>query len=208
MVNHKRIERIWRQEGLQLPRRQVRKRRYGTGGNVQRRAEFPNHVWSYDFTEDRTERGQKIRVLAILDEFTRQALLVHVARSIPASRVWDSLQWLFASYGVPHHLRSDNGPEFIATLIKDGLTHAGCNSIFIEPGHPWENPFIERFIGTLKHECLNRYLFDSLAEAQVIVDHWCVEYNQYRPHSALGYLPPAVFAQQVQLAMPLTPVGT
>lgn len=207
-VNHKRIERLWRREGLQLPRRKQRKRRFGEGGDVKRRAEYRHHVWSYDFTEDRTTRGQKIRTLAIMDEYTRENLMLFAARSIPSARVWDILQWLFGIHGVPEHLRSDNGPEFIANAIKENLAQHDCQTIFIQPGHPWENPFIERFIGTLRHECLDRYLFDHIPEAQHIMDHWRIEYNQYRPHSSLGYRTPAEFAQLSQQAISLTPIGT
>ena len=208
-VNHKRIERLWRQEGLQLPRRKTVKRRYGEKGEVKRRAEYPNHVWSYDFTEDRTERGQKVRVLTVLDEFTRECLMTLAARSIPSARVLDVLKWLFTTRGVPQHLRSDNGSEFIANKIKAWLKTSGCQTIYIEPGHPWENPFIERFIGTLKRECLDRYLFDTVAEAQYLVEQWREEYNRYRPHSSLDYLTPVEYARQLQPSViSLTPAGT
>lgn len=208
-VNHKRIERLWRQAGLQLARRKPVKRRLGEKDEVKRRAEYPNHVWSYDFTEDRTERGQKVRVLAVLDEFTRECLMTLAARSIPAKQVVDVLRWLFATRGVPNHLRSDNGPEFIAHKVKTWLTTSGCHTLYIEPGHPWENPFIERFIGTLKGECLDRYLFDTVAEAQHLIEHWREEYNRHRPHSSLDYLTPTEFAQQHQTRVTsLTPTGT
>jgi transposase InsO family protein len=207
-VNHKRIERIWRLEGLQLPRRKVVKRRYGEGGDVKQRAAYPNHVWSYDFTEDRTERGRKVRVLAVMDEFTRECLMLYSAPSINAAKVVDILTWLFHTRGVPQHLRSDNGPEFIAHKVQDWLTIQGSQTIYITPGSPWENPFIERFIGTLKAECLDRYLFFSGAEAQHIMDHWLDEYNRYRPHSSLDYLTPAEFWQQYNTQTTLTPTGT
>jgi transposase InsO family protein len=207
-VNHKRIERLWRQEGLQLPRRKTVKRRYGEQGEVKRRAAYPNHVWSYDFTEDRTERGQKVRVLTVLDEFTRECLMTLAARSIPSARVLDVLKWLFATRGVPEHLRSDNGSEFIANKIKAWLHTSGCQTIYIEPGHPWENPFIERFIGTLKRECLDRYLFDTVAEAQYLIEQWRDEYNRHRPHSSLDYLTPVEYAQQQASVISLTPTGT
>jgi len=208
-VNHKRIERLWRQEGLQLPRRKTVKRRFGEKGEVKRRAEYPNQVWSYDFTEDRSERGQKVRVLTVLDEFTRECLMTLVAHSIPSARVLDVLKWLFATRGVPAHLRSDNGSEFIANQVKVWLKTSGCQTIYIEPGHPWENPFIERFIGTLKRECLDRYLFDSVAEAQSLIEQWREEYNRHRPHSSLDYLTPVEYAQQYQASViSLTPIGT
>jgi transposase InsO family protein len=208
-VNHKRIERLWRQQGLQLPRRKTVKRRYGEKGEVKRRAEYPNHVWSYDFTEDRTERGQKVRVLTVLDEYTRECLMILATRSIPSGRVLDVLKWLFATRGIPQHLRSDNGSEFIANQVKVWLKTSGCQTIYIEPGHPWENPFIERFIGTLKRECLDRYLFDTVAEAQHLVEQWRQEYNRHRPHSSLDYLTPTEYARQHQLSViSLTPTGT
>lgn len=206
-VNHKRIERIWRQEGLQLPRRKRVKRRYGEGGDVKQRAAYPNHVWSYDFTEDRIERGRKIRVLAVMDEFTRECLMLHTAPSITAAMVIDILSWLFHTRGIPQHLRSDNGPEFIANKVKDWLAEQGSQTIYITPGCPWENPFIERFIGTLKAECLDRYLFYSGSEAQYIMDQWLEEYNRYRPHSSLAYLTPVEFKQQHN-QMTLIPTGT
>lgn len=208
-VNHKRIERLWRQEGLQLPRRKTVKRRYGEKGEVKRRAEYPNQVWSYDFTEDRSERGQKVRVLTVLDEYTRECLMTLAARSIPSARVLDVLKWLFATRGIPEHLRSDNGSEFIANKVKGWLHTSGCQTIYIEPGHPWENPFIERFIGTLKRECLDRYLFDTVAEAQYLVEQWREAYNRHRPHSSLDYLTPVEYAQRQQASViSLTPTGT
>lgn len=206
-INHKRVERIWRQEGLQQPKRQAYKRRFGEGGDVKQRAEYPNHVWSYDFTEDRTERGQRVRVLAIMDEFTRRCLMLYAASSIPARQVVDMLDWLISLHGTPAHIRSDNGPEFVAHCVKSWITEQGSQTLYIEPGHPWENPFIERFIGTLKHDCLQRYLFDTVKEAQYILDHWLLEYNDHRPHSSLGYLTPSDFALQF-LHVSLTPSGT
>ena len=194
VVNHKRVERIWRQEGLQRPRRKTVKRRYGEPSQVQRRAEHPNQVWSYDFTQDRNERGQTVRVLAVVDEFTRECLMTLVARSIPAKTVVDVLKWLFATRAVPAYIRSDNGSEFVAHQVQSWLKTSGCHTLYIQPGHPWENPFIERFFGTLKSECLHRYTFDTLADAQLLLDQWQLEYNQHRPHSSLGYLTPAEFS--------------
>jgi transposase InsO family protein len=208
-VNHKRIERLWRQEGLQLPRRKTVKRRYGEKGEIKRRTEYPNQVWSCDFTEGRTERGQKVRVLTVLDEYTRECLMTLAARSIPSARVLDVLKWLFATRGVPQHLRSDNGSEFIANQVKAWLHTSGCQTLYIEPGHPWENPFIERFIGTLKRECLDHYLFDTVAEAQHLIEQWREEYNRHRPHSSLDYLTPVEYARQHQPdVISLTPTGT
>lgn len=206
-VNHKHIERLWRAEGLQLPRRKTVRRRLDEPGEVQKRAESVNQVWSYDFTQDRTERGQLVRVLAVLDEFTRECLILLAARSFPATQVVTVLKWLFATRAVPDHLRSDNGPEFIALSVKDWLTSCSCRTLYIEPGHPWENPFIERFFGTLKAECLNRYTFDTLADAQHLLDQWQIDYNQHRPHSSLDYLTPAEFGLQQHSSLALTLPG-
>lgn len=207
-VNHKRVERIWRLEGLQLPRRKVVKRRFGEGGDVKQRAQHPNHVWSYDFTEDRTECGQRVRVLAVMDEYTRECLMVYAAKTINSKRVIDILSWLFATRGVPQHLRSDNGPEFIAHCVQKWLADQGSQTLYITPGSPWENPFIERFIGTLKAECLDRSLFDRVSEAQTLLDHYAQEYNHFRPHSSLHYLTPQEFRQVWHEQMTLTPTGT
>jgi transposase InsO family protein len=207
-MNHKRIERIWRQEGLQLPRRKTARRRFGEGGDVKQRAQYPNHVWSYDFTESRTERGQRVRVLAVMDEYTRECLMVYAAKSIRSKRVMDVLAWLFATRGVPQHLRSDNGPEFIAHRVQKWLAEQGSQTLYITPGSPWENPFIERFIGTLKAECLHRYLFAGVFEAQALLDHFVEEYNCFRPHSSLRYLTPVAFRQVWDEQMTLTPTGT
>lgn len=207
-INHKRVERIWREEGLQLSRRKTVKRRFGQGGDVKQHATHPNHVWSYDFTEDRTERGQRVRVLAVMDEYTRECLMVYAAKSISSKRVIDILSWLFATRGVPQHLRSDNGPEFVAHRVQKWLAEQGSQTLYITPGSPWENPFIERFIGTLKAECLDRHLFDRVSEAQMILDHWVDDYNHFRPHSSLGYSTPVEYRQQWHSQMTLTPTGT
>lgn len=207
-VNHKRVERIWRQEGLQLPKRRVVKRRHGQGGDVKQRAQYPNHVWSYDFTEDRTTHGQRVRVLVVMDEFTRECLMIYVAKRISAKQVVNLLSWLFATRGVPQHIRSDNGPEFVAHHVQQWLTEQGSQALYITPGSPWENPFIERFIETMKHESLNRYLFDRVTDAQVLLDHFMEEYNHSRPHSSLDDLTPVEFRQQYHPSAILTPTGT
>ena len=195
-VNRKRVHRIWKAEGLQVPRRSRRKRRRGPQGEVIHKAERINHVWTYDFMEDRTEKGGQLRVLTILDEYTRESLAIRVERTIAAAKVLDSLDWLFLTRGVPEHLRSDNGPEFIAKAVQEWLAHRGSKTIYIAPGSPWENPFIESFNGTLRAECLNQYVFANDQEAQEIIEAWRNEYNQYRPHSSLGYQTPAEFAAQ------------
>jgi transposase InsO family protein len=206
-VNHKRVHRIWQAEGLQLPRRRPRKRRYGPKGEVIQKATHPNHVWSYDFVEDRTEKGGKLRILSILDEYTRECLSLRVDRSLSSTRVLECLEWLFLLRGAPAHIRSDNGPEFIATAVQDWLATRRCGTIYITPGSPWENPYIESFIGKLREECLNRYLFGNGREAQHIIEAWRQEYNALRPHSALGYLTPAEFAAQAAACPAPEPVS-
>jgi putative transposase len=142
-----------------------------------------------------------------MDEFTRQCLMLYASTSISSAKVVDILDWLVMCHGMPQHIRSDNGPEFVANTLKDWITSKGSQTIYIEPGHPWENPFIERFIGTLKHDCLQRYLFDNVPELQELLDNWRIEYNAHRPHSALGYITPDAFATQHSQMIP-TSTGT
>lgn len=195
-VNHKRVHRIWKAEGLSLPLKRPRRRRAGQAGEIVNKAEYPNHVWSYDFVEDRTERGGKLRVLVIIDEFTRECLAISIRPSIPASVVVDVLKWLFLTCGTPEYIRSDNGPEFVAKAVCQWLKESGCSTLFINPGSPWENGYIESFIDKLRDECLNREIFQNWKEAQTIAEAWRQEYNDYRPHSSLDYLTPAEFARQ------------
>ena len=193
-VNPKRVHRIWKLEGLQIRRRRPRKRRRVQQGEVIHRALYPNHVWSYDFLEDRTEQGGKLRILAVLDEFTRENLEIRVERSIPSAKVIDSLEWLALVRGLPAYIRSDNGPEFVAQAVRNWLGEKRCRTIYIKPGSPWENPYIESFNGKLREECLNRHAFANGREAQEIVTNWREEYNRYRPHSSLNYQTPEEFA--------------
>jgi len=195
-VNKKRVHRIWKAEGLQLTRRKRRKRRYGSKGEVIHKAERRNHVWSYDFVEDRTEKGGKLRILTVMDEFTRESLAILVDRSIASVQVINLLEWLFLMRGAPEHIRSDNGPEFVAQAVQEWLAQRQCKTIYITPGSPWENPYIESFIGKLREECLDRYLFVNVQEAQEILENWRYDYNHYRPHSSLGYLPPVEFTRR------------
>ena len=195
-VNHKRVQRVWQAEGLQLPRRKPRKRRYGLKGEVIHKAQYRNHVWSYDFLEDRTQNGRRLRILAVIDEFTRECLALLVECSITSDKVVGLLDWLFLAYGAPQHLRSDNGPEFVARKVQDWLAERNCQTLYITPGSPWENAYIESFNGKFRKECLDRYPFFNLRETQTIIDDWRDEYNYYRPHSALGYKAPAAFAAQ------------
>ncbi len=158
---------------------------------MRRRAERPHHVWSYDFVFDRTADGRPIRLLAIVDEYTRECLSLDVARRLRSDDVLARLAQLFVERGPPAYLRSDNGPEFTATVVREWLARVGVTTLFIEPGSPWENGDVESCNGKLRDECLNRERFDTLLEAQVVIEGWRREYNQIRPHSALGYRPPA-----------------
>jgi putative transposase len=193
VVNDKRVERIWRQEGLKVPPRQPKRSRIwpSDGACIRLRAERPNHVWSYDFVEDRTHDGRKYRMLNVLDEFTRECLSIRVARKLRSTDVIDVLSDLFILRGVPEHIRSDNGPEFVARAVQDWIAAVGAKTAYIEPGSPWENGYIESFNARLRDELLNGEIFYSLAEACVIVESWRRFYNTLRPHGSLGYRPPA-----------------
>lgn len=195
-INKKRVHRIWRAEGLSLPLRRPRRRRVGPAGEMVNKAEYPNHVWSYDFVEDRTERGGKLRILVIIDEYSRECLAIRVEPSIPALVVVEVLEWLFLTRGVPKYIRSDNGPEFVAKAVCRWLPENNCQTLFITPGSPWENGYIESFNDKLRDECLNREVFRNGKEAQTVVEAFRQEYNNYRPHSSLGYLTPVEFARR------------
>ena len=192
-VNHKRVERLWRREGLKVPKRQPRRRRLwsGDGSCVRHRAVRRNHVWSYDFVSTRAHDGLPVRMLTIVDEYTRECLAIDVARRLRAGDVLDRLAELFVYRGVPEYIRSDNGPEFTASVVRKWLDRMGVKTLFIEPGSPWENGYIESFNGKLRDELLNVEIFDTLFEAKVLVEGWRREYNTLRPHSSLGYRPPA-----------------
>lgn len=192
-VNHKRVERIWRQEGLKVPKRQPKRGRLWLtdGSCIRLRPEKKDHVWSYDFAMIRTTDGRPVRILVIIDEYTRECLSLLVARRLRSQNVLDNLYELFIRRGIPEYIRSDNGPEFTAKAVRDWLADIGVSTLFIEPGSPWENGYVESFIGKLRDELLNGEIFDTLLEAQVIIEGWRREYNQSRPHSSLGYRPPA-----------------
>lgn len=192
-LNKKRIERLWRREGLKVPQKQPKKKRLwlNDGSCIRLRPEYQNHVWSYDFVHDRTSNGRKIRMLTIIDEFTRECLAIEVGRKLNSQNVIDVLSQLFIDKGVPKHIRSDNGPEFIAQRVRWWLKRFNVRTLFIEPGSPWENGYIESFNGRLRDELLNIEIFDTLYEAKVLVERWRWEYNTIRPHGSLGYKPPA-----------------
>ena len=192
-INHKRVERIWREEGLKLPRKQVKKRRLWLtdGSCVRLRADHKNHVWSYDFVEDKTWDGRKIRILNIIDEYTRECLASIPRRSWRNNDVIEILSGLMLLKGTPEYLRSDNGSEFIAKRIRGWLEKAGVITAYIEPGSPWENGYIESFNSRMRDEFLNEELFGNMYEAQVLVKRWVDYYNMVRPHSSLGGRPPA-----------------
>ena len=192
-VNHKRVERIWRKEGLKVPRRQPKRGRQwlNDGSCVRRRPERPNHVWAYDFCMERTGDGRPLRLLVVVDEFTRECLSIDVGRKLNSEDVLERLTELFVARGLPEHIRSDNGAEFTARRVRSWLLRFGVKTLFIEPGSPWENGYVESFIGKMRDELLNRELFDTLDEAKMLVERWRQEYNRIRPHSALGYRPPA-----------------
>ena len=197
-VNHRRVERLWRQEGLKVPQRQPRGKRlwFNDGSCVRLRPEYPDHVWSYDFMTDRTGDGRAFRILTIIDEYSRECLSIEVARKLSSINVLECLSELFVERGTPGYLRSDNGSEFTAKLVRGWLERLQVKSLFIEPGSPWENGYIESFNGKLRDELLNREIFETLQEAKVLIEFWRRDYNRHRPHSSLGYKPPAPEARR------------
>ena len=193
--NHKRIERLWGEEDLQVPRRRRRRRRGPVREKRQQEASRPNEVWSFDFVHDKTEHGQKLKMLTILDEFTRECLEIRVEKRMNARHVMETLDELMSERGKPRYTRSDNGPEFIANELTEWLENLGICPLFIEPGCPWQNGYIESFNGKLRDECLNEETFWSRAETQVIVDWFRDIYNLERPHRSLGMKTPYEMAQ-------------
>ena len=192
-VNRKRVERIWRREGLKVPQRQPKRGRLwlADGSCVRLRPEHANHVWAYDFVKARTRDGRKFRMLCVVDEFTREALAIRVARKPTSTDVIDTLADLFIARGAPAHIRSDQGPEFVAEAVKSWIEGVGAKTAYIEKASPWENGYVESFNGKLRDELLNGEVFNTLKEAQVLIEEWRRHYNQVRPHSSLGYRPPA-----------------
>jgi putative transposase len=206
-VNAKRVERIWRREGLKVPRRQPKRGRLwlNDGSCVRLRPERPNHVWAYDFVQDRTRDGGVLRMLVVVDEFTRECLAIRVERRLGSDEVLEVLAELFVARGAPEHLRSDNGPEFAATAVRGWLARLGVATLFIEPGSPWGNGYCESLNGKLRDELLDREVLHSLLEAQVLIEAWRRHYNTVRPHSALGYRPPAPEAVSWPVCLPSRP---
>ena len=192
-VNPKRVERIWRREGLKVPTKQPKRSRLwlNDGSCIRLRAERPNHVWSYDFVEDRTHDGRKYRVLNVIDEFTREALTMRVDRKLNSTDVIDVITDLFILRGPPAFVRSDNGPEFIAKAVRAWIAAIGAKTAYIEPGSPWENGYVESFNARFRDELLDGEVFYSLAEAKIVIEGWRQDFNAVRPHSALGWRPPA-----------------
>lgn len=195
VVNHKKIQRLWREEGLRRPPpRKNKKRRPGSSDGILLQAEHPNHVWALDFQFDETSDQRRLKLLNIVDEHTREALAMDVDRSTGADAVVACLERLVAQRGAPEHLRMDNGPELIAWALRDWCRLTGLGTVYIEPGSPWENPWIESFNGRARDELLNIEEFGSLTEARIVIEDWRNEYNTWRPHSSLGGLTPAEYA--------------
>ena len=202
-VNVKRVARIWRREGLKVPQKQPKRGRLwlNDGSCVRLRPQHPNHVWSYDFVEDRTHDGRKYRMLNIIDEYTRECIAIRVNRRLKAVDVIDVLSDLFILRGIPRHIRSDNGPEFIARALRDWIAAVGAKTAYIMPGSPWENGYCESFNSKLR-ELLNGEIFYTLKEARIVIERWRRHYNTIRPHSSLGYRPPAPEALQWPASQP------
>lgn len=192
-VNHKRVERLWRREGLKVPAQQPKRGRLwlNDGSCVRLRPVRKDHVWAYDFVHARTHDGRPLRLLVLVDEYSRECLSIDTARRLGSEDVLERLTELFIRRGVPDYLRSDNGAEFTARPVRRWLEEVGVRTLFIEPGSPWENGYVESFNGKLRDELLNGEIFYTLLEAKVLIERWREHYNRVRPHSALGYRPPA-----------------
>ena len=196
-VNVKRVRRLWKQEHLQVPRRQRKRRRLpgnSENGCIRHKATHRNHVWNYDFLTDRMEDGRRLKMLVVIDEFTRECLVIEVGRMFTARDVMLTLEYLFAGRGAPEHVRSDDGPEFVAKETQRWLDRACAGTLYIRKASPWENGYVESFNGRLRDELLKRELFLSLAEANYVVDRWRLDCSHHRPHSALDWVTPAAFA--------------
>ena len=192
-VGTDRVQRIWRREGLKVPKKQKPRGRLwlNDGSCIRLRPERRNHVWSYDFVEAQTHDGRKVRLMTLIDEFTRECLAIRVARRINGLGVLETMADVMLMRGIPEHIRSDNGPEMTAKIVRNWLSGVGAKTLYIEPGSPWENGYCESFNGKLRDELLNGEIFYSLKEAKVVIEQWRHHYNTVRPHSSLGYRPPA-----------------
>ena len=192
-VNHKRVERLWRREGLKVPQKQPNRGRLWLrdGSCIRRRPAFRHHVWAYDFVADRTHDGRPLKMLTVVDEYSRECLAIVVARRLRSTDVLETLADLFVTHGAPMSLRSDQGPEFTAGLVQAWVQALAVETLFIERGSPWENGYVESFNGQLRDELLDREIFYTLSEAKILIEQWRRQYNTVRPHSALGYRPPA-----------------
>ncbi len=205
-VNEKRVYRIWRREGLKVPQKQPKRGRLwlNDGSCIRLRPGYRNHVWSYDFVADRTHDGRPYRMLCVIDEFTRECLAIKVERNLNSKVVLEVLADLFLIHGPPEHIRSDNGPEFIAIALREWLTRLNVKTLYIEPGSPWENGYVESFNSKLRDEFLNGEILYTLKEAQILIEWWRQHYNQLRPHSSLGYQPPAPKTILPRATLPLS----
>jgi transposase InsO family protein len=194
-INFKRVYRLWRQEGLKVHKKQHKKLHTGCSENAcnRKKPEHYNHIWSYDLLSERLEDGRLMRLLVVIDEFTRECLAIDVSKSIKGEDVVEVLRYLFAVRGEPDYLRSDNGPEFACKAVKRWLEYAGVKTLFVAPGSPWENGYVESFNSKLRDELLDRELFLHIDELRYVVDRWRMDYNHYRPHSSLDYMAPAAF---------------
>jgi transposase InsO family protein len=192
-VGKDRVQCIWRREGLKVPKKQKPRRRLwlNDGSCMRLRPSHRNHVWSYDFVSAMTHDGRTLRILVLIDECTRKCLAIRVARSLSSFDVIETLAEVMLAEGIAEHIRSDNGPEFVAKKLREWLQGVGAKTLYIEPGSPWENGYCESFNGKLRDECLNGEIFYSLKEARIVIEKWRVQYNTLRPHSSLGYRPPA-----------------
>ena len=206
-MNAKRIYRLWKKEGLKVPRKQRKRLRLGNsdGGCIRRRAEFKNHVWSMDFIHDSLRGGKAFKALVVIDEFTRECLALDVGRSITSDRVLDVLVELFVDQGVPSHLRCDNGPEFVAKTLQQHLANTDVETLYIAPGSPWENGYVESFNSRFRDELLNMEEFKNMKEACWHIAQWRQAYNTERPHSSLGYQTPADFAARCSASASAAP---
>jgi putative transposase len=199
-----RVYRLWRREGLKVPQKKRKRRRLGRSENgcVHRRSEHRDHVWAWDFVFDHTTTGSQLKWLSIVDEHTRECLALKVARSITSEDVIDTLAELFAMRGVPKCVRSDNGPEFVALAIRQWLGQVDVETLYIEPGAPWENGYAESFHSRLRDEFLALEVFESLPVARTLTAAWKEDYNHHRPHSSLGYVTPIEFAARCAASAP------